>query len=51
MLDEGAFVLERITLAQMVKLVVEMLVDFASTAVLDEQTAQDTQATHPHHLT
>jgi hypothetical protein len=51
MLDEGTLVLERVTLAEVVELVVEVLVDLAGGAVLDEQTAEDTQTTHPHHLT
>lgn len=40
--------LEGVTLAQVVELVVEVLVDLAGGAVLDEQTAEDTQAAHPH---
>lgn len=51
MLDERTLVLESVTLAQVVELVVEVLVDLAGGAVLDEQAAQDTQTAHPHHLT
>lgn len=51
MLDKGTLVLEGVTLAQVVKLVVEVLVDLAGSAVLDEQAAEDTQTTHPHDLT
>ena len=50
MLDERTLVLEGVTLAQVVKLVVQVLVDLASSAVLDEQAAEDTQTAHPHHL-
>jgi len=35
-LDEGTLVLEGVTLAQVVELVVKMLVDFAASTVLDE---------------
>ena len=51
MLDECTLVLERVTLAQVVEFVIEVLVDLASRAVLDEQAAEDTQTTHPHDLT
>ena len=51
MLDERTLVLEGVTLAEVVELVVEVLVDLAGGAVLDEQAAEDTQTTHPHHLT
>ena len=36
MFDERTLVLERVTLAEMVELVVEVLVDLAGGAVLDE---------------
>lgn len=49
-LDQGALVLERVTLAQVVQLVVQVLVDLAAGAVLDEEAAEDSQATHPEHL-
>ena len=42
--------LESVTLAEVVELVVEVLVDLAGGAVLDEQAAQDAETTHPHHL-
>ena len=51
MLDKGTLVLEGVTLAQMVKLVVEVLVDLAGSTVLHEQAAEDTETTHPHNLT
>lgn len=50
MLDEGALVLESVTLAQVVQLVVEVLVDLAAGTVLDEKTAEDTHAAHPEDL-
>jgi hypothetical protein len=46
-LHECTLVLEGVTLAE----VIEVLVNLASGAVLDEQAAEDTQTTHPHHLT
>lgn len=50
MLDEGTLVLEGVTLAQVVELVVQVLVDLAVGAVLDEETAEDTEAAHPKDL-
>lgn len=50
-LNKSTLVLEGVTLAQVVELVVEVLVDLAGSAVLDEQAAEDTQTTHPHNLT
>ena len=50
MLDEGALVFEGVTLAEMVKLVVEVLVNLATSTVLDEQTAEDTETAHPEDL-
>jgi len=47
MLDEGTLVLEGVTLAEVVELVVEVLVDLAGGTVLDEQAAENTQAAHP----
>jgi len=49
-LDEGTLVLEGVTLAEMVQLVVEVLVDLSGGTVLDEETAEDTEATHPEDL-
>ena len=51
MLDECTLVLEGVTLAEVVEFVVEVLVDLAGGAILDEQAAEDTQTTHPHDLT
>ena len=47
MFDQGALVLESVTLAEMVELVVEVFVNLASSAIFDEKTAQDPQTTHP----
>ena len=49
--DQSTLVLECITLAQVVQFVVEVLVDLARGTVLDEQSAENTQTTHPHDLT
>lgn len=46
-LDQGTLVLEGVTLAEVVQLVVEVLVDLAGGTVADEQTAENTHATHP----
>lgn len=50
MLDESALVLEGVTLAQVVELVVQVLVDLASGTVADEQTTENTHAAHPEDL-
>lgn len=50
MLNEGALVLEGVTLAGVVELVVQVLVDLAAGAVLDQQTAEDTETAHPKDL-
>ena len=50
MLNEGTLVLEGVTLAQVVELVVKVLVDLAGGAVLDQQTTEDTETAHPHNL-
>lgn len=47
MLDESALVLEGVTLAQVVELVVEVLVDLAGGTVADEQATENTHAAHP----
>jgi hypothetical protein len=49
-LNEGTLVLEGVTLAEVVELVVEVLVDLAGSAVLDQQTTEDTETAHPHNL-
>ena len=42
--------LKGITLAEVVELVVQMLVDLAGCAVLDQKSAEDTEPAHPHDL-
>ena len=50
MLNESALVLEGVTLAQVVELVVKVLVDLASSTVADEQATENTHAAHPENL-
>lgn len=49
-LDESTLVLESVTLAQVVELVVKVLVDLASGTVADEKTTENTHAAHPEEL-
>jgi hypothetical protein len=49
-LDEGTLVLESVTLAAVVQLVVEVLIDLAAGTVLDQETAEDSEAAHPEDL-
>lgn len=49
-LNQSTLVLEGVTLAQVVELVVEVLVDLAGGTVADEQTTEDTHAAHPKDL-
>lgn len=49
-LDQGALVLEGVTLAGVVQLVVQVLVDLSAGTVLDEEAAEDAQAAHPEDL-
>lgn len=49
-LNESALVLEGVTLAQVVELVVEVLVDLARGTVADEQATENTHAAHPEEL-
>jgi hypothetical protein len=46
-LNEGALVLEGVTLAGVIQLVIEVLVNLAASTVLDEQASENTLATHP----
>ena len=48
--NESTLVLEGVTLGQEVELVVEVLVDLSCGTVLDEETAEDTEAAHPDDL-
>ena len=50
MLNQGALVLEGVTLGGVVQLVVKVLVDLAAGTVLDQEAAEDTLATHPEDL-
>lgn len=50
MFDQSALVLEGVTLAKMVQLVIEMLVDFARSTIFHKQTAEDSEPTHPQNL-
>ena len=50
MLNKRALVLEGVTLAQVVELVVKVLVDLAGGAVLDQKTTEDTLTAHPDNL-
>ncbi len=50
MLNESALVLEGVTLGQVVKLVVKVLVDLAGGAILDEQAAENAETAHPDDL-
>ncbi len=50
MLNEGTLVLKGVTLAQVVELVVQVLVDLAVVAVLDEKAAENTETAHPEDL-
>lgn len=50
MLNQCSLVFEGVTLAQVVKLVVEVLVDLAAGTVLDEKTTEDSEAAHPNDL-
>lgn len=51
MFNQGTLMFESISLAQVVELVIEVLVDFASRAVLYKETAKDSETTHPQDLT
>lgn len=50
MLNQCALVLEGVTLAQVVKLVVEVLVNLAAGTVLDEEAAENAESAHPNDL-
>lgn len=50
MLNQGALVLEGVTLGGVVQLVVQVLVNLARGTVLHQQTAEDTLAAHPDNL-
>jgi len=48
--NERTLVLEGVTLGEVVKLMVKVLVDLSGGAVLDEETAEDSEAAHPEDL-
>ena len=50
MLNQCSLVLEGVTLAQVVELVVQVLVDLAAGTILDEKTAENTETAHPDDL-
>ena len=45
--DKSTLVLEGVTLAELVELVVEVFIDLASGSVLDEKASEDSQSSHP----
>jgi len=48
--NKSTLVLEGVTLAQVVELMVQVLIDLAAGPVLDEEAAEDTLTAHPEHL-
>ena len=50
MLYQSTLVLKCVTLAQMIELVVEMLIDLAASAVLDKKASKDSKTAHPEDL-
>lgn len=50
MLNQGALVLEGVTLGGVVQLVVEVLVDLSGGTVLDQEAAENSLTAHPHDL-
>jgi len=51
MFDQGTLVLEGVTLAQLIQLMVKVFVNLASSTVLDKKTAENPQTSHPKNLT
>lgn len=49
-LHQCSLMLEGITFAQMVELVVQVLVDLARGTVFDQEAAEDTETSHPENL-
>jgi len=49
-LNQCSLVLEGVTFAQVVELVVQVLVDLATGTILDEKTAENTETAHPDDL-
>ena len=50
MLNQCSLVLESVTLAGVVQLVVQVLVDLAGGTVLNQKTAEDSETAHPENL-
>jgi len=50
MFDQSTLVLEGVTLAELIQLVVEVFVDLAGSSVLDKKASEDTEASHPENL-
>lgn len=50
MLDQCAFMLEGVALAEMIELVVEMLVDLAAVPVLLQQAPENAKTPHPQNM-
>ena len=49
-LHQRSLVLESVTLAQVVKLVVKVLVDLARITIFDQQSPENAKSTHPENL-
>jgi hypothetical protein len=47
MFDQSTLVLEGVTLAQLIELMVKVLIDLASSPVLGQKASKDTQTSHP----
>ena len=50
MFHQCTLVLECVTLAQLIELVVQVLIDLVSSSVLDKKTSEDSEASHPENL-
>jgi hypothetical protein len=50
MLNQCPLVLESVTLTEMVKLVVEVLVDLSAGTILHKKTSENSESSHPHDL-
>lgn len=49
--DDSTLVLEGVTLAFLIEFMIEMLVDLASSSVLDEKPTKHPESSHPQDLT
>ena len=50
MFDQCTLMFEGVTLAEMIKFMVEMFIDLARGTVLDEKAAENSETAHPHDL-